>query len=194
VHDWNIVFLGLETFRHQFTSRFDGRVHDHRNFSGCWDCASEPYHKTPLDFVGRNEWSSSLYWWNWMNLLRRLHVVFAPKHRPVNRISNNNFPEVSSWMLLILFNFPSNIRRSQPLRLEFHLSLSDRARLMAFVDLYRYRSCQPHIDCRLACLWHPSNLETASGRVARTLSHVEREPAPLVDRRFTIVKVATEVW
>jgi hypothetical protein len=32
--------------------------------------ASEPYNRTPLDFVSRKEWAWSLYWSNWINILR----------------------------------------------------------------------------------------------------------------------------
>ena len=67
--------------------------------------ASEPYRNTPLDFVSRKEWSWSLYWSHWINILRRPHIVFALKNRPVNRISNDNFPELSSWKLFVLFLF-----------------------------------------------------------------------------------------
>ncbi|MCJ1361694.1 hypothetical protein MMC16_000794 [Acarospora aff. strigata] len=59
------------------------------------DKARQPYSHTPLDFVSRKEWAWSLYWSNWINILRKMHIVFAPTTRPVNRFENTLFLELS---------------------------------------------------------------------------------------------------
>lgn len=46
------------------------------------------YHRTPLDFISRQEWHWSLYWTHWINILRKMHIVFAPKALPHDRIEN----------------------------------------------------------------------------------------------------------
>lgn len=91
------------------------------------DCAREPYRNTPLDFVSRKEWSWSLYWSFWINLLRGLRIVFRPKVRPINRFPNDAFPELADWGLIAFsvfsigygaiflggwnFSFPTNTER-----------------------------------------------------------------------------------
>jgi hypothetical protein len=65
------------------------------------DRASKPYSRTPLDFVSRKEWAWSLYWAHWMNILRRMHIVFAPTTRPVDRFENTlslELPPHISWI------------------------------------------------------------------------------------------------
>jgi hypothetical protein len=52
------------------------------------DVATGPYHRTPLDFVSREEWHWSLYWTHWINILRKMHIVFAPRALPHDRIEN----------------------------------------------------------------------------------------------------------
>lgn len=52
------------------------------------DGAGKPYHRTPLDFISREEWHWSLYWTHWINILRRMHINFAPKALPHDRIEN----------------------------------------------------------------------------------------------------------
>ena len=59
------------------------------------DKARQPYDRTPLDFVSRKEWAWSLYWSNWINILRNIHIVFAPKTKPVNRLENSLSLELS---------------------------------------------------------------------------------------------------
>ncbi|KAI9790322.1 MAG: hypothetical protein M1833_001959 [Piccolia ochrophora] len=71
------------------------------------DDARDPYHNTPLDFVSRKNWSWNLYWSFWMNILRKMGISFAPKVRPINRIPNDNFPELSLPMMFVLFLFQS---------------------------------------------------------------------------------------
>ncbi|KAK4993829.1 hypothetical protein LTR50_000042 [Elasticomyces elasticus] len=62
------------------------------------DAAKEPYSRTPLDFVGRKEWSWSQYWSFWMHStsdfsqrLFGLRISFAPQMRPINRFPNDTF-------------------------------------------------------------------------------------------------------
>ncbi|KAF2431350.1 hypothetical protein EJ08DRAFT_669985 [Tothia fuscella] len=50
--------------------------------------AQNMYNRTPLDFISRKEWHWSLYWSNWINILRHLHIDFAPPTLPVNRFEN----------------------------------------------------------------------------------------------------------
>jgi hypothetical protein len=52
------------------------------------DAAAAPYHRTPLDFISREEWHWSLYWTHWINILRHMHIVFAPKALPHDRLEN----------------------------------------------------------------------------------------------------------
>ena len=65
--------------------------------------AREPYSRTPLDFVSRKEWAWSLYWSNWINILRNLGIVFGPQRRPINRFENTMFLEVSGVWFYIFF-------------------------------------------------------------------------------------------
>lgn len=51
--------------------------------------------RTPLDFISRKEWHWSLYWSNWINILRHIHINFAPKKLPVDRFENTRFLAVS---------------------------------------------------------------------------------------------------
>jgi hypothetical protein len=65
--------------------------------------ASEPYSRTPLDFVSRKEWAWSLYWSNWINILRNLGIEFGPQTRPVNRFENtlsHELPGVMRYVFL----------------------------------------------------------------------------------------------
>ncbi len=52
------------------------------------EAAAGPYHRTPLDFISREEWHWSLYWTHWINILRKMHIVFAPRALPHDRIEN----------------------------------------------------------------------------------------------------------
>lgn len=69
------------------------------------DRARHPYSLTPLDFVSRKEWVWSLYWSYWLNILRKCGMAFGPKIRPVGRIPNDNFPELSPRAMTMLFVF-----------------------------------------------------------------------------------------
>ncbi|KAF4624523.1 hypothetical protein G7Y89_g13645 [Cudoniella acicularis] len=65
------------------------------------DRAAAPYTNTPLDFVSRKEWSWSIYWSNWINILRCLGIVFGPQTRPVDRFENTyslELPGNTKWI------------------------------------------------------------------------------------------------
>ncbi|CAI7629299.1 unnamed protein product [Penicillium viridicatum] len=59
------------------------------------DVANGPCRYTPLDFVTRKEWPWSLYWSNWTNILRKMHIVIYEKRRPVDRFQNTLIYEPS---------------------------------------------------------------------------------------------------
>lgn len=65
------------------------------------------YKRTPLDFVGRDEWRSwNLYWIYELNILRKLHIHnFHPQVRPIEKISDDYVPALSPRALFILFLF-----------------------------------------------------------------------------------------
>jgi hypothetical protein len=67
--------------------------------------ARNPYFKTPLDFVSREEWSWSLYWSCWTNTLKRMGIRFSTQGRPMNRIPNDFWPICSQWTLFTFFIF-----------------------------------------------------------------------------------------
>ncbi|CAM5999658.1 unnamed protein product [Sphagnum balticum] len=58
------------------------------------DAAGRPYHRTPLDFISREEWHWSLYWAHWINILRKMHIIFAPRVLPYDRIENTTWPNL----------------------------------------------------------------------------------------------------
>ncbi|KAJ5625117.1 hypothetical protein N7510_001426 [Penicillium lagena] len=61
------------------------------------DQAKRPYRYTPLDFVSRNEWSWSLYWSNWVNILRKLRIMVILPKRPVDRFQNTIVSKPSTF-------------------------------------------------------------------------------------------------
>lgn len=67
------------------------------------DSGQEPYKFTPLDFVGRDKSSWILYWTYWMNILRKLKIVFATKKRPIDKIPDDYFRKLSPLSLVVLF-------------------------------------------------------------------------------------------
>lgn len=69
------------------------------------DRAREPYSLTPLDFAGRKECSWTLYWACWINILKKIHMTWATKPRPLDRIPNDNFPPLPPMSMLCLFFF-----------------------------------------------------------------------------------------
>lgn len=60
------------------------------------DIAKRPYHHTPLDFVSRKEWPWSLYWSNWVNILRKMNIVIYLQRRPIDRFQVTVVSEPSS--------------------------------------------------------------------------------------------------
>lgn len=63
----------------------------------------DPYRQTPLDFISRREWPWSIYWSNWINILRNLGIVFAPPKKPVDQFENTiarELPGATVWMFL----------------------------------------------------------------------------------------------
>ncbi|KAL1978255.1 hypothetical protein VTN31DRAFT_1114 [Thermomyces dupontii] len=59
------------------------------------DRAKKPYSRTPLDFVSRKEWPWSLYWSNWVNILRNMGLDVVQLERPIVRFENTAIPEPS---------------------------------------------------------------------------------------------------
>ncbi|APA12660.1 hypothetical protein sscle_09g074300 [Sclerotinia sclerotiorum 1980 UF-70] len=53
-----------------------------------------PYQQTPLDFISRHEWYWSRYWKHWINILRNMRIVFAPKTLPFDRLENTDWKEL----------------------------------------------------------------------------------------------------
>lgn len=65
------------------------------------DRAKTPYSNTPLDFVSRKEWPWSIYWSNWINILRCMGIEFGPKKKPVDRFENTyslELPGNTKWI------------------------------------------------------------------------------------------------
>lgn len=54
------------------------------------------YHRTPLDFISRDEWHWSLYWTHWINILRKMHINFAPKSLPHDRLENTIWLDIKA--------------------------------------------------------------------------------------------------
>ena len=58
--------------------------------------------RTPLDFVSRKEWASSLYWSNAKHFARRLHIKIGVTNTPVNRLENTTlFALPGSYMWIV---------------------------------------------------------------------------------------------
>ncbi|KAJ5583009.1 hypothetical protein N7535_001629 [Penicillium sp. DV-2018c] len=57
------------------------------------------YYFTPLDYVDREErecaWS--IYWSNWVNILRNMHIIIAQQARPINRFQNTRVAKLSTF-------------------------------------------------------------------------------------------------
>ena len=65
--------------------------------------AHAPYHQTPLEFISRNEWPWTIYWSNWINILRHMGFRFVQDSKPVKRFANTEVPEVKGWLLAIYY-------------------------------------------------------------------------------------------
>lgn len=59
------------------------------------------YRYTPLDFIGREEWSWSILWMHALNCLRRLHLAGQPQQLPVQRFQNTIVPVIRGWFLVL---------------------------------------------------------------------------------------------
>jgi len=57
----------------------------------------------PARLLSREEWFWSLYWTHWINILRRMHIVFAPPALPHDRLENTIFPKLHSSGSLPVF-------------------------------------------------------------------------------------------
>lgn len=59
------------------------------------------YNYTPLDFIGREEWSWSILWMHGLNCLRKLHLAGQPQQLPVQRFQNTIVPVIHGWFLAL---------------------------------------------------------------------------------------------
>jgi len=65
--------------------------------------AAGEYFLTPLDFVGRQEWIGSRLWKYYVELLRKLRIIYTFKgSKPIRNISSFNFPLLNRPMLLTM--------------------------------------------------------------------------------------------
>jgi len=67
--------------------------------------ARQPYRSTPLDFVDREHSSWYLYWTYWMNLVRKLRLLYPIKRGPIEMIPDDNFPPLSGTTVAVLILF-----------------------------------------------------------------------------------------
>lgn len=49
----------------------------------------DEWRMTPLDFVSRKEWWWSRVWWNFLNILRKMHFKFGSGGRPTDRLADS---------------------------------------------------------------------------------------------------------
>ena len=61
--------------------------------------ANTMWYRTPLDFISREEWSWSLHWQYWVNILRKMGFNFGPKVRPIDRMPNDDFREIKGAIM-----------------------------------------------------------------------------------------------
>ncbi|MCJ1327972.1 hypothetical protein MMC10_004647 [Thelotrema lepadinum] len=59
------------------------------------------YTYTPMDFVGREEWSWSILWMHGLSCLRKLHLAGQPRQLPVQRVQNTIVPAIRGWFLTL---------------------------------------------------------------------------------------------
>ncbi|CAF9936356.1 hypothetical protein IMSHALPRED_010732 [Imshaugia aleurites] len=69
------------------------------------ECASKPYRRTPMDFVGREEWFWTLHWTYGKGVLRKFGFNFDRMERPIDKIPNDDFPLIAGGPMWILFVF-----------------------------------------------------------------------------------------
>ncbi|KAL2065340.1 hypothetical protein VTL71DRAFT_3009 [Oculimacula yallundae] len=67
------------------------------------DAAAAPYCRTPLDFISRDEWHWPLFWTHGMNILRAMHITFAPSKLPHDRFENTIWHNITSKGALLSF-------------------------------------------------------------------------------------------
>ena len=125
------------------------------------DKAREPYRKTPLDFISREEWSISLLWTHDLNILRKLHVpLFARRMncRPFNRIPNDNWPKlgfmggtilgiaciVYSAIFISAWNYPFPTKAERILWRVSSLGTLGFSMLLSIVETVGFRIYMPH--------------------------------------------------
>ena len=137
------------------------------------DRAREPYSLTPLDFVGRRDWSWTIYWSYWINILKKIHMTGPPKPRPLDRMPNDNFPAMSPTSMFCLFllqtayagvqivawnfDFPTNTER-----LMWRIStliIIGAVMICWIADRYAFRVL-PALRRRLAAIQNPQELKT----------------------------------
>ena len=70
--------------------------------------AREPFRATPLDFVCRERSSWYLYWTYWMNIVRKLRLMYPIKRGPVEMIPDDNFPPLTGVSHVVLFLFQAS--------------------------------------------------------------------------------------
>lgn len=64
------------------------------------------FYSTPMDFIGREEWTGSLLWRYYVNILRRMKIVCSrPKQKPIKRFSSFNFPPLTRTMIIVVLFF-----------------------------------------------------------------------------------------
>lgn len=61
-----------------------------------------PYTYTPLDFIGRQEWSFSILWMHGLNVLRKLHLAGQPQQLPTQRVQNTIVPRIKGRYTVFL--------------------------------------------------------------------------------------------
>lgn len=61
------------------------------------------YRRTPLDFAGRKDWSFTLCWDYGFKILSKLGIHFLDKKRPIVKIPDDYFPELSSGANCVAF-------------------------------------------------------------------------------------------
>ena len=68
--------------------------------------AQQPYRRTPLDFVGMEQWSWDIYWAYWLGTLRVfLGIRFHSRKRPIEKIPDDYYPLLNTSSMIILFVF-----------------------------------------------------------------------------------------
>ncbi|KAI4128370.1 MAG: hypothetical protein LQ338_002772 [Usnochroma carphineum] len=68
----------------------DKDVHEILRDAGIPEEKWDEWRMTPLDFVSREEWWWSKAWWNFLNILRKMHFKFGSEGRPSDRIPDSS--------------------------------------------------------------------------------------------------------